>query len=86
MKQFLVLILGVLAAVVMPLPALANGDDLHLGGVSTGVPPVIAWIGGGGIAVVFLLLFIGWVVSRRRLQRGGPKETNGRGKEEHDDA
>ncbi|MBI3979127.1 MAG: hypothetical protein HY331_13160 [Chloroflexi bacterium] len=62
-------------------PALANGNDLHIGGIHIGIPPVVAWISGGGLALVFVMLFTGWAVSYSSQQRKR-REDGKDGKEE----
>lgn len=71
-----------LGALASPAWALANGGDIHFGGISTGIPVTVAIVG-GGILGVFLVTFIGaWAYSYRTLRRGRgqPGTPSARGK------
>ena len=69
MRWFFGLILGIMVTLETALPALAHGDDAHFGELHTGIPLIVAWISGGFVLAVVLLLFIRWMLSRRSGQR-----------------
>ena len=70
-KAFFISVLLLGAWFLSPGLAQTNGGDIHFGGLSTGIPPLAAWILSGIGGVVFAYMIILWAFSYRRWRQRG---------------
>lgn len=77
-----------LAVLAVPGVALANGGDIHIGAVSTGIPVGVVYAVGGFVGAVVLFFLANWARYRRSQNRGAssPGPRGSRTQEEEDDA
>lgn len=76
MRAFSLKTLAALAAAIAVLAAsgvaLANGEDVHVGAIPTGIPKVAVYVVGGFAGWLVLLFVVNWAYYRRSQRRGGP--------------
>lgn len=78
------LLTGLMVALIVALgqfpAALANGGDVHLDDIGTGIPVIVVWIGGGVLGGLLLFIFIVRRFSKptEKLAQDGGREKNPR--------
>ena len=88
MRRSVFVLFAVLVFLASPALALANGDHIHIGGLSTGIPPFVAWIAGGVFGFFIAMFVLQWIrfnlARRQGTSLARKREASSHRKEESD--